>query len=209
MSLETIYQNVIDGETESVEAGIKAELAKGTNAETILTEGLIRAMGTVGERYEMGDLFVPEMVMAAESMQSGMALLKPYLAESGVKAAGTVIIGAVEGDLHDIGKNLVAVMLEGAGLEVFDLGTDVKVQKFVEAAKQHNANVIGLSALLTTTMEKMKATIEAFKAAGMRDGVKVIVGGAPVTEEYAREIGADGYAPDAVGAVKLVRTLLN
>jgi 5-methyltetrahydrofolate--homocysteine methyltransferase len=209
MSLETIYQNVIDGETESVEAGIKAELAKGTNAETILTEGLIRAMGTVGERYEMGDLFVPEMVMAAESMQSGMALLKPYLAESGVKAAGTVVIGAVEGDLHDIGKNLVAVMLEGAGLEVFDLGTDVKVQKFVEAAKQHNANVIGLSALLTTTMEKMKATIEAFKAAGMRDGVKVIVGGAPVTEQYAHEIGADGYAPDAVGAVKLVRTLLN
>jgi 5-methyltetrahydrofolate--homocysteine methyltransferase len=209
MTLETIYQNVIDGDTESVEAGIKAELAKGTGAETILNDALIRAMGEVGERYEMGDLFVPEMVMAADAMQAGMALLKPHLAESGVKAAGTVVIGAVEGDLHDIGKNLVAVMLEGAGLEVFDLGTNVRPQKFVEAAQLHNATVVGLSALLTTTMEKMKFTIDAFKSAGMRDGVKVIVGGAPVTEEFAHEIGADGFAPDAVGAVKLVRVLLS
>jgi 5-methyltetrahydrofolate--homocysteine methyltransferase len=208
MKLETIYQNVIDGETSSVEAGVKAALASGLSAETILNDGLIKAMGEVGQRYEDGDLYVPEMVMAAESMQAGMALLKPYLAESGVKSAGKVIIGAVKGDLHDIGKNLVAVMLEGAGFEVIDLGTDVEPQKFVDAIRQSQAGVVGLSALLTTTMEKMKFTIETFKTVGLRDEVKVIVGGAPVTLEYAQEIGADGYAPDAVSAVKLVHQLM-
>jgi 5-methyltetrahydrofolate--homocysteine methyltransferase len=208
MKLETIYQNVIDGETSSVEAGVKAALASGMSAETILNDGLIKAMGEVGQRYEDGDLYVPEMVMAAESMQAGMALLKPYLAESGVKSAGKVIIGAVKGDLHDIGKNLVAVMLEGAGFEVIDLGTDVDAQKFVDAVRKNQAGVVGLSALLTTTMEKMKFTIDMFKELGMRNDVKVIVGGAPVTEDYAQQIGADGYAPDAVSAVKLVRQLM-
>lgn len=208
MKLETIYQNVIDGETSSVEAGVKAALASGMSAETILNDGLIKAMGEVGQRYEDGDLYVPEMVMAAESMQAGMALLKPYLVDSGIKSAGTVIIGAVKGDLHDIGKNLVAVMLEGAGFDVIDLGTDVEPQKFVEAVRKNSAAVVGLSALLTTTMEKMKFTIETLKKEGLRDDVKVIVGGAPVTEDYAQQIGADGYAPDAVSAVKLVRVLL-
>jgi 5-methyltetrahydrofolate--homocysteine methyltransferase len=208
MKIETIYQNVIDGETSSVEAGVKALLADGVSVETILQDGLIKAMGEVGQRYEDGDLYVPEMVMAAESMQAGMALLKPYLVDSGIKSAGTVIIGAVKGDLHDIGKNLVAVMLEGAGFDVIDLGTDVEPQKFVEAVRKNSAAVVGLSALLTTTMEKMKFTIETLKKEGLRDDVKVIVGGAPVTEDYAQQIGADGYAPDAVSAVKLVRVLL-
>ncbi|MDR3573971.1 MAG: corrinoid protein [Anaerolineaceae bacterium] len=208
MELDNIYQNVIDGEASAVESGVKAALANGVSAGTILQNGLIKAMGEVGQRYEDGDLYVPEMLVAAQAMQRGMALLKPYLIESGAKSVGTVVIGAVKGDLHDIGKNLVGVMLEGAGFEVIDLGTDVSADKFVDAVKKHNATVVGLSALLTTTMQSMITTIETFKKVSIRQDVKVVIGGAPVTSEFAKQIGADGYAPDAPSAVRLVRELL-
>jgi 5-methyltetrahydrofolate--homocysteine methyltransferase len=207
MELGKLYQDVIDGDASAVEAGVKAALASGMKAEIILQDGLIKAMGEVGERYENGDLYVPEMLIAAQAMQAGMALLKPYLAAAGVKTMGKVIIGSVKGDLHDIGKNLVGVMLEGAGYEVIDLGTDVGAEKFIDAIQKHDAKVVGLSALLTTTMQSMKTIIESLKKAGIRDQVKVIVGGAPLTVEYANQIGADGFAPDAPGAVRLVHQL--
>ena len=209
MGLETIYQNVIDGDAPAVEAGVQAALAGGTAADTILQDALIKAMREVGQRYENGDLYVPEMLIAARAMQSGMALLKPQLVAEGVKAAGTVIIGTVKGDLHDIGKNLVGMMLEGAGYEVVDLGTDVGPEKFAEAAREHRTGVVGLSALLTTTMQNMKSTIEALEDVGVRGQYKVIVGGAPVTESFALSIGADGFAADASSATRLVRELLH
>jgi 5-methyltetrahydrofolate--homocysteine methyltransferase len=208
LQFETIFQNVIDGDAPAVEAGVKAALASGAKADVILQDGLIGAMREVGRRYEAGDLYVPEMLIAARAMQAGLALLKPQLVESGAKSAGRVVIGTVKGDLHDIGKNLVGMMLEGAGYEVIDLGTDVGPEKFAEAARQHQAGVVGLSALLTTTMQNMKSTIEALEDIGVRSQVKVIVGGAPVTRDYAKQIGADGYAPDASSATRLVRELL-
>lgn len=208
MDLEKIFQSVIDGDAEAVQSGVQAALAAGVNADTILHDALIKAMREVGQRYENGDLYVPEMLIAARAMQSGMALLKPHLIEAGSKGAGKVIIGTVKGDLHDIGKNLVGMMLEGAGYEVIDLGTDVGPEKFADAAKQHQAQVVGLSALLTTTMQNMKSTIEALEDVGVRNQIKVIVGGAPVTRDYAQQIGADGYAPDASSAARLVREMM-
>ena len=208
MSLKDIYQNVIDGQAKAVEEGVKAALAEGIPAGQILSEALIAAMDEVGRRFEDGDFFVPEMLIAARAMQAGMAHLKPYLAETDVKSAGTIAIGTIKGDLHDIGKNLVAMMLEGAGFEVKDLGVDVSPEAFVQAAKD-GAGVVGMSALLTTTMSNMQKTIEALKAAGIRDQVKVVIGGAPVTEDYANKIGADAYAPDASSATRTVRQLLS
>jgi 5-methyltetrahydrofolate--homocysteine methyltransferase len=207
MSLQDIYQNVIDGQAPAVESGVQAALAGGESADVILNKALIAAMDEVGKRFEEGDFFVPEMLIAARAMQAGLRLLKPHLAEGGVKAAGKVAIGTVKGDLHDIGKNLVAMMLEGAGFEVKDLGVDVTPQAFVQAA-QEGVQVIGMSALLTTTMSNMQGTIDALKAAGLREQVKVVIGGAPVTEAYARQIGADAYAPDASSATRVVRGLL-
>lgn len=207
MKLEDIYQNVIDGQAPAVEAGVKAALAEGIRADEILTKGLISAMDEVGSRFEAGDFFVPEMLIAARAMQAGLTLLKPFLAESDVKSAGTVAIGTVKGDLHDIGKNLVAMMLEGAGFEVMDLGVDVTPEAFVEAAR-NGAQVVGMSALLTTTMSNMQRTIDTLVSAGLRDQVKVIVGGAPVTEDYAKKIGADAFAPDASSATRIVRQLV-
>jgi 5-methyltetrahydrofolate--homocysteine methyltransferase len=206
MSIKDIYQNVIDGQAPAVESGVQAALAAGDKPETILSQGLIAAMDEVGKRFEEGEFFVPEMLIAARAMQAGLRLLKPHLVEGGVKAAGKVAIGTVKGDLHDIGKNLVAMMLEGAGFEVKDLGTDVTPQAFVQAA-QEGVQIIGMSALLTTTMSNMQNTIEALKAAGLRDRVKVIIGGAPVTDAYAKQIGADAYAPDASSATRVVRQL--
>jgi len=171
-------------------------------------KALIAAMDEVGRRYEEGDFFVPEMLIAARAMQSGLHVLKPHLVQGDVGSAGKIVIGTVKGDLHDIGKNLVAMMLEGAGFEVIDLGTDVDPQRFVQSAKD-GAQVIGLSALLTTTMSNMAVTIDALKQAGVRDQVKVIVGGAPVTAEFAKQIGADGFAPDASTAARVVRQLLD
>ena len=169
---------------------------------------MIAAMKEVGRLFEEGDYFVPEMLIAARAMQAGMALLKPHLLSSEVKSAGRVAIGTVKGDLHDIGKNLVALMLEGAGFEVIDLGVDVPPEKFVDAITNSGADIVAFSALLTTTMPNMKVTIDAIQAAGLRDKVKVIIGGAPVTQAYADQIGADGYSADASRAVSLAKSLM-
>ena len=207
MDLKPIYENIIKGQADEVESGVKSALASGVDAGVILNEALIAAMDEVGCRFEDGDFFVPEMLISARAMQAGLALLKPHLASTDIKVAGKVAIGTVKGDLHDIGKNLVAMMLEGAGFEIIDLGVDVSPESFVDAV-QEGANLIGMSALLTTTMTNMGATIEALKAAGLRDKVKVMVGGAPVTEEFAKSIGADAFAPDASSATRVARQLV-
>jgi len=173
----------------------------------ILTKGLIAGMSVVGERFKKNEIYVPEVLIAARAMHAGMDVLKPLLTESGVQPKGVFAIGTVKGDLHDIGKNLVMMMVEGAGYKVLDLGVDVTPEKFVQSVKD-GAEVIGMSALLTTTMPSMKITIDAIKAAGMRDKVKIMVGGAPLTQAYADEIGADGYAPDAASAVDVANKLL-
>jgi 5-methyltetrahydrofolate--homocysteine methyltransferase len=203
-----IYQAVIDGDAAEVESGVKSALAEGFGADEILSNALIAPMREVGQRFEEGDLFVPEMLIAARAMQTGMKILKPYLAKADVKAAGKVAIGTIKGDLHDIGKNLVAMMLEGAGFEVQDLGVDVSPEAFVKAVRD-GAQLIGMSALLTTTMNNMEATIEALKAADLRDKVKVFIGGAPVTQEYANKIGADGFASDASSATRVAHQLIS
>ncbi len=207
MDLKTIFDNVIEGAAPGVEAGVKEALAAGIGADVILKDALIAAMDEVGARYEEGDIFVPEMLVAARAMQAGLALLKPHLVGADSESAGKVAIGTVKGDLHDIGKNLVAMMLEGAGFEIMDLGVDVSPQAFVKAVED-GAQVIGMSALLTTTMSNMGVTVEALKAAGLRDKVKVMIGGAPVTQEYANQIGADGFAADASSATRVARELV-
>ncbi len=207
MDLKQIFENVIEGQAPEVEAGVKAALAAGMEAGTILNDALIAAMDEVGRRFEDGDFFVPEMLISARAMQAGLSLLKPYLTATDVKASGKIAIGTVKGDLHDIGKNLVAMMLEGAGFEIIDLGVDVAPEAFVDAVHE-GANLIGMSALLTTTMSNMGATIQALKAAGLRDKVKVMIGGAPVTEEFAKSIGADAFAPDASSATRIARQLV-
>ncbi len=204
---EAIYKAVLEGNSAGVQAGVHAALAAGAQAETVLKEGLIAAMTQVGCLFEEGEYFVPEMLIAARAMQSGLALLKPQLAAAGATPAGKVVIGTVKGDLHDIGKNLVAMMLEGSGFEVIDIGTDVTPDKFVAAVKQHRPQVVGMSALLTTTMPSMKGTLDALQEAGVRQQVKVMIGGAPVTDGFARQIGADGYSPDASSAVRLAKAL--
>jgi len=207
MELKAIFQNVIDGQAAEAEAGVEAALEAGIPADAILNQSLIAAMDEVGQRFENGDFFVPEMLIAARAMQAGLKLLKPRLVEANVKSAGKVAIGTVKGDLHDIGKNLVAMMLEGTGFEVRDLGVDVPPEVFVKAA-QDGAQVIGMSALLTTTMNKMEDTIEALRAAGLREKVKVLIGGAPVTQDFANRIGADAFAPDASSAARIARQLV-
>jgi 5-methyltetrahydrofolate--homocysteine methyltransferase len=192
---------------EAAEAGVQAALDGDVSAADILNVALIPAMGEVGRLFEEGDYFVPEMLIAARAMKSGLAIIKPLLVDSGVEPAGKVAIGTVKGDLHDIGKNLVAMMLEGAGFDIVDLGTDVAPESFVEAV-QGGAQIVGLSALLTTTMPGMSGVIEAIQDAGLRDQVKVIIGGAPVTAEYAEQIGADGFAPDASQAATLAKSLM-
>jgi 5-methyltetrahydrofolate--homocysteine methyltransferase len=207
MELKELYQHVIDGEASEVEAGVQAALTAGINANTILNEALIAGMDEVGRRFEEGDFFVPEMLIAARAMQAGLRLLKPHLVGGETTIVGKVAIGTVKGDLHDIGKNLVAMMLEGAGFEVQDLGVDVTPDVFVKAVQQ-GVQVIGMSALLTTTMNNMRVTIDALKDAGLRDKVKVMIGGAPVTQDYANQIGADAFAPDASSAVRAARQLV-
>jgi len=207
MDLKIIFQNVIEGNTEEVEAGVNAALAEGIGANTILNQALIAAMDEIGRRFEEGDLYVPEMLVSARAMQAGLKLLKPHLLQSDIKSSGKIAIGTVKGDLHDIGKNLVGMMLEGAGFEVIDLGVDVAPEKFVEAVN-NGVQLIGMSALLTTTMGSMATTIQALKAASLRGQVKVIIGGAPVTEEYAKQIGADGFGTDASSATRVARSLM-
>jgi 5-methyltetrahydrofolate--homocysteine methyltransferase len=207
MTLENIYNDVINGNALGVESGVQAALSAGEAPEKILKDALISAMTEVGKRFEEGEFFVPEMLIAARAMQVGLRLLKPQLVEGGVEAAGQVAIGTVKGDLHDIGKNLVAMMLEGAGYEVNDLGVDVDSDTFVQAARD-GAQVIAMSALLTTTMSSMKGVLEALEAAGLRNQIKTIIGGAPVTQSFADQIGADGFASDASAAVRVVSGLV-
>lgn len=206
-TLEIIYQGILEGDQNTVREGVQNALDAGEAPDVILNEGMIAAMQEVGQLFEDGEYFVPEMLIAARAMQAGLTILKPKLAEADIQPMGKVAIGTVKGDLHDIGKNLVAMMVEGAGFEIVDLGTDVPSEAFVDAIKS-GAQIIGLSALLTTTMPAMKNTIQAIEDAGLRDKVKIIIGGAPVTPEYAAVIGADGYAPDASQAANLTKELL-
>ena len=173
----------------------------------ILSDGLVAGMDIVGDRFRRDELFMPEVLISARAMQAGMDILRPKLIEAGAKMAGKIVAGTVKGDLHDIGKNLVSMLMEGAGFQVIDLGIDVPSEKFVEAVRIQRPNLLGLSALLTTTMPRMKEVIESLVEAGLRKSVKVMVGGAPVTEKFARDIGADGYAPDAASAVEKAREL--
>jgi 5-methyltetrahydrofolate--homocysteine methyltransferase len=207
--IENLKQNVIDGNESETKELVKQAVAEALPPEQILNEGLIAAMAQVGRLFEEGEFFVPEMLIAARAMEAGLDLLRPGLAEANIQAIGKVLIGTVQGDLHDIGKNLVAMMLEGAGFEVIDLGVDVPPHKFVESVRANQPHIVGLSALLTTTMPKMQNTIQALEQAGLRDQVKIIVGGAPLTDEYAQSIGADGYAPDAPSAAIRARQLIS
>lgn len=206
--LNKLFDAVLEGDFEGVSSNLQAALDANLDPTVILNDGMIAAMREVGFRFEAGDYYVPEMLLAARAMQSGMAILKPYLQQADRKSSGKVVIGTVKGDLHDIGKNLVALMLEGAGFEIKDLGVDVPIEEFIRAAKEEKPNIVAMSALLTTTMQMMKQTIDAFEAAGLRDEVKFIIGGAPVTETYASQIGADGFASDASRAVNVAKSLI-
>lgn len=206
--LEDLKRSVIEMKVEKVTELTQKALDEGLGAEEILNKALVPAMDVVGEQYERGERYVPEMLLSAHAMKGAMEKLRPLLAKSGVEPKGRVVIGTVEGDLHDIGQNLVSMMLEGAGFEVYNLGAEVPAERFVEGAKEREADLVGMSALLTTTMIHMPEVIEALKGNGLRDRVKVMIGGAPVTQEYADEIGADGYAPDAAAAVKLAERLM-
>ena len=206
-NLQTIAASLYEGDYVAVADLVQKSVNQGVSPEVILQEGLIAGMDRVGRDFKADILFVPEVLIAARAMHAGMDILRPLLAKSGVKSAGKFVIGSVQGDLHDIGKNLVKMMLEGAGYELIDLGTDVKPAAFVEAVREHKPKLVGMSALLTTTMVNMKTTIEALQAAGLRTSVKIIVGGAPVTENFARDCGADGYASNAASAVEVARAL--
>ena len=207
--IKEIRAAVMEGQREVVLEKVQAAMAAGILAPAILNEGMISAMSEVGRLFEEGEYFVPEMLIAARAMQAGMALLKPALKGADVKSAGKVVIGTVEGDLHEIGKNLVSMMLEGAGFEIIDLGYDVTPEKFVESVRERGAQIVAMSALLTTTLPAIKITIEALNAAGLRGQVKVMIGGAPVTQDYATLVGADGFAPDASRAVATAKALVS
>jgi 5-methyltetrahydrofolate--homocysteine methyltransferase len=205
--LNEVYEAVLSGDRDRVAAVVAAATKAGVAATEILNTGLLPAMAEVGRRFEAGEYFVPEMLVSARAMQTGLSLLRPALVKAGVKPLGKVILGTVQGDLHDIGKNLVAMMLEGAGFEVRDMGVDVPAERFVNAVRD-GVDVLALSALLTTTMPQMKVVIDTLKASGLRSRLRVIVGGAPVTQRYADCIGADGYAPDASSAARMTSRLL-
>ena len=205
--LQSIASKLYDGEDREVAQLVQQALDEGMVPGEILQGGLIAGMDEVGRDFRAGDLFVPEVLVAARAMHAGMDVLRPLLAESDTASAGRYVIGTVKGDLHDIGKNLVRMMLEGAGFETIDLGTDVEPQAFVDAVREHQPTLLGMSALLTTTMVQMKSTIEALEEAGVRGSVKIMIGGAPVTQAFAQEIGADAYAPDAASAVDAARGL--
>jgi 5-methyltetrahydrofolate--homocysteine methyltransferase len=206
--LAQMQKDLYEGNADAVKAATEKALAEGLSAQEILNDGLIGGMDEVGRDFKAGDLFIPEVLIAARAMHAGLEVLRPILAESGVPTVGKLVIGTVSGDLHDIGKNLVAMMMEGAGFEIIDLGTDVKPEDFVAAVRNEGAALLGMSALLTTTMPSMQTTIEALVEAGLRDKVKVMVGGAPVTASFAEKIGADAYAPDAASAVDTARSLV-
>ncbi len=205
---EELADEVQKGNSESVEELIKRALSQDISAEDILNNGLVAGMNIVSKKFKNNEVFIPEVLISARSMHSGLGILKPLLAEANVQSKGKVVIGTVKGDLHDIGKNIVAMLLQGAGFDVVDLGADVPKEKFLEFVKNEGADILGMSALLTTTMIYMKETIETLKNEGLREKVKVIIGGAPVTDSYAVQIEADGYAPDAASAVDLTKRLL-
>ena len=198
--LEDISAALQKGKAKDVKELVQQAIDQGLGAQTILEEGLLSGMNIIGGKFKRNEVYVPEVLIAARAMNAGTALLKPLLASAGVEATGKVVIGTVKGDLHDIGKNLVRMMMEGKGLEVIDLGVDVSAEKFVQAINEHDADIVALSALLTTTMNEMKGVIEALDAAGLRDKVKVMIGGAPITESFRAAIGADAYTPDAASA---------
>jgi 5-methyltetrahydrofolate--homocysteine methyltransferase len=206
-TVKQVFQGIVDGDQEQVAENVDIALQAGVPARTILDEGMLAAMAEVGRLFEEGECYVPEMMMSARAMKAGLAKLQPHMKQTDAQTAGTVAIGTVRGDLHDMGKNLVGMMLEGAGFKVKDLGVDVSPDALVAAADE--VDVIGLSALLTTTMGHMKEALDALESAGKRSKVKVIVGGAPVTQEFAQRIGADGYAPDASRAVALAKSLVS
>ena len=206
--LDDLRQRVIDGDMNQTQKLVQEAIAENIPAEQILKEGLISAMAEVGRLFESGEYFMPEMLIAARAMKSGLTLLRPHLVAAKVQAVGKVIIGTVQGDVHDIGKNLVGMMLEGAGFEVIDLGVDVPPEKYVQAVREHHPDLLACSALLTTTMLRMKDLILALDEAGLRGQVKVMVGGAPITESYARDIGADLFAPDAASAASRAKELI-
>jgi len=209
VNLNHISEALQSGRAEKVSELVKQALNEDIIPKKILEEGLIRGMSIIGEKFKKNEVYVPEVLIAARAMHAGMDILKPKLTETGVKNIGKVVMGTVTGDLHDIGKNLVKMMLEGAGFEVVDLGVDVSADKFVEAVKEHKPNIIGMSALLTTTMVNMPEVIKALENAGLRDKVKIMVGGAPITQNYADQIGADGYSSDATSATDKAKTFLN
>ncbi len=206
--LDSLKKAIEEGQAKDAAKAVQAALDRGAEPGAILRDVMVPAMDEVGRRYECGDDFLPEMLISARAMKEALAILRPRLVATDVKPAATVVAGTVKGDLHDIGKNLVCMMLEGAGFEVRDLGCDVSPEKFVDAVKGGGVNLLALSALLTTTLPNMRLTIEQLKSAGLRDKVGVMVGGAPVTDKLAADIGADGYAEDAAGAVALARRLV-
>jgi 5-methyltetrahydrofolate--homocysteine methyltransferase len=205
--LAALHRAILTGDAKTAREVTEAALAEGIPPLTLVQDSMMPAMDEAGKKFEANEYFVPELLLAARAMKGCLELIRPLLAAGGVEPVGRVAIGTVKGDLHDIGKNLVAAMLEGGGYEVIDLGVNVDPAKFVRAVKEKGAQIVALSALLTTTMPAMKTTIEALKQAGLRDSVKVMVGGAPVTESYAKEIGADGYSQNAAGAVSVAREL--
>jgi 5-methyltetrahydrofolate--homocysteine methyltransferase len=206
---EELASALISGKAPVVRELTEKALVSGERPADVLNRGLVAGMSVVGEKFKNNEFYVPEVLIAARAMKNGMEILRPKLIETGHEPVARVAIGTVRGDLHDIGKNLVSMMMEGSGFEIIDLGVDVKPEQFVQAVKDRNASLVCLSALLTTTMPAMKDTISALQEAGMRDGVRVMIGGAPVTQNYADEIGADGYAPDAASAVDKAKQLLN
>ncbi len=207
--VQAIYQAVINGAMADTSGLVQAAIDANIEANTILKEGLIAAMGEIGQKFEAGEVYVPEMLISAKSMKFGLELLRPHLVAADVQPVGRVIIGTVQGDLHDIGKNLVGMMMEGAGFEVIDLGTDVKPEELIEAVREHKPDIVAMSALLTTTMGNMKTAINMMVEAGIKDELIVMIGGAPVTQEYADEIGADGFSVDASAAATLAKKLVS
>jgi 5-methyltetrahydrofolate--homocysteine methyltransferase len=207
-SLEDLFESIIEGDMRAAPQLVQDALDNNLAPDLILNSCMIPAMTEVGRLFEEGEYFVPEMLISARAMQAGLVVLKPHLVDSGVEPIGKVVIGTVQGDMHDIGKNLVAMMMEGAGFEIIDLGVDVSPEAFIEAIQANEANVVAMSALLTTTMPKMKAIIEAIQEAGIRDKVHIMIGGAPVTAEYAEHVGADGFAPDASRAASKAKSLV-
>jgi len=206
--LEELAQAVIDGDGEQVAALVRRALSDDVAPSRIINEGLIAGMNTVGERFRNGEFFIPEVMMSARSMHGGLAIVRPLLSRSDERGRGTIVICTVKGDVHDIGKNLVAMMLEGGGFRVVDLGTDAAPEKVVAAVREHSPQILAMSTLLTTTLQRIPETIRALEAAGVRRNVRVMIGGAPVTQAFADRAGADGYAPDAALAVELARRLL-